>query len=157
MFLFFISGAVGKVVYDNSLNHDKKSWKLIISITAILTLLTCIYQKDDGYGIYRFILVTILFSSICYIKPKFLQSSNIVLIGMISYSIYLSHQAIIYLSLYVFKIIGFNLYEIGILSYFIMSIITFMITVIISLITYKNIELRFNSKVNSSLQVSHTK
>ncbi|EFL3101535.1 TPA: acyltransferase family protein [Escherichia coli] len=157
MFLFFISGAVGKIVYDNSLNHDKKYWKLIISITAILTLLTCLYQKDDGYGIYRFILVTILFSSICYIKPKFLQSSNIVLIGMISYSIYLSHQAIIYLSLYVFKIIGVNLYEIGILSYFIMSIITFMITVIISLITYKNIELRFNSKVNSSLQVSHTK
>ncbi|HFU8412055.1 TPA: acyltransferase family protein [Escherichia coli] len=157
MFLFFISGAVGKIVYDNSLNHNKTSWKFIISIIAILTLLTCLYQKYDGYGIYRFMLVTILFSSICYIKPKFLQSNNIVLIGMISYSIYLSHQAIIYLSLYVLKIIGFNLYEIGVLSYFIMSIITFMVTVIISLITYKNIELRFNSKVNSSLQVSHTK
>lgn len=157
MFLFFISGTVGKIVYDNSLNHNKTSWKLIISIIAILTLLTCLYQKYDGYGIYRFMLVTILFSSICYIKPKFLQSNNIVLIGMISYSIYLSHQAIIYLSLYVLKIIGFNLYEIGVLSYFIMSIITFMVTVIISLITYKHIELRFNSKVNSSLQVSHTK
>ncbi|HIE4214756.1 TPA: acyltransferase family protein [Proteus mirabilis] len=148
MFLFFFSGAIGWFVHR--LTPRNIIERLISYLILIITLLICIYQKDDQYGFYRVILITIMFSGICYLKPKILSGSYIVFTGMISYSIYLGHQAIIYTLFKTFSIAGVNLTNISIYTYFILSIVVFLVTLYVSKITYIYVEIRFNKKTKSN-------
>ncbi|WP_425288253.1 acyltransferase family protein [Pectobacterium betavasculorum] len=135
-FLFALSylSTIGSVAIKNMIERFKLSSSILT-----LTLFICAYNFTNAYSLLQMVLVLLIFIMICNGDDLFgfLKLKGMKVLGDISYSIYLTHGLVLYMSFSVIKIYDFNN---GLLSYYIYYPLIVMITILVSFFTYSFIE-----------------
>lgn len=95
-YLYFFIGGAGAYIHRASLELSKPARRAtsLLVITSVVYLVLGEYAR---YGAENFIVMSVLFLGLIVLKPKWLESKPLVLIGEISYSLYLVHLTVFYL------------------------------------------------------------
>lgn len=137
--LFFIIGGITAYLnYSLKKEIDIKNSK-IIALFSLSLLISSLFFKDI-YQPVPILFVSLFFVSIALGNTLFgiLSKPSSVVLGEISYSIYLLHGFIIYLSFSVFKLV--NLQEINAVTHTMMLPVLIIVVISISTLTYLYIE-----------------
>lgn len=94
--IYFMVGGAASVVYLRG-PEINAPLRRILSILALSLIAVCIYVELPQYGFVRFILISAAFLSLVVSRPGVLSAKPLVVLGEISYSVYLFHTLIIYL------------------------------------------------------------
>ncbi len=135
-FLFVLSylSTINATVIRNAIARFK-----VFSSILTLTLFMFTYNFTKAYSLLQMILVLLIFIMICNGESLFgfLKLKGMKVLGDISYSIYLTHGLVLYISFSIVKIYDFNN---GLLSYYLYYPLIVLVTILVSFITYSFIE-----------------
>lgn len=141
---YFLSGMGAAVIHKKSITN--KAIKLSFMIIAIsIFVWMCGLVEVPGYGALRFTLATIFFISITISNPRFLHYQFLNRLSDISYSVYLLHLPVLFLS---FKLLSvfLDLAALDKVTFWAVNFMTIPIIVALSTFTFVHVEKRFMRK-----------
>lgn len=145
LWVYFISGALVALFYNKFAPVKGIFCGVLSSVSALAIIFALINIDMAPYGQVRFITITFLFTLIVMFPPIIFKIKPLVYLGEISYSSYLMHLPIMFVS---FKCLNsaYNLSNISFYQFSIISFITIALSTIISCLTFKYIEYVFIKK-----------
>ncbi|OPB08371.1 acyltransferase family protein [Pseudomonas synxantha] len=141
---YFLSGMVAAVVHKKNItNKPVKFFSMLIAVGIFVWV--CGLVDVPGYGALRFALATIFFICITISNPYFLHYQFLNRLSDISYSVYLLHLPVLFLS---FKLLSvfFDLAALDKVTFWVANFVTIPIIVALSTITFVHVEKRFMRK-----------
>jgi len=141
---YFLSGMVAAVVHKKNItNKPVKFFSMLIALGIFVWV--CGLVDVPGYGALRFALATIFFICITISNPYFLHYQFLNRLSDISYSVYLLHLPVLFLS---FKLLSvfFDLAALDKVTFWVANFVTIPIIVALSTITFVHVEKRFMRK-----------
>lgn len=141
---YFLTGIIAAILHKNAHYKRPPAWLLSISALCIF-LLTSGITESQGYGYVRFLLTSAFFLCITIANPKILHAQCLNRLSDISYSIYLMHLPVLYLT---FKAAAlyFDLSHISRLTFWSINLAAIPLITFVSVLTYVHIEKRFMSQ-----------
>ncbi|AZD37300.1 hypothetical protein C4K22_4571 [Pseudomonas chlororaphis subsp. aurantiaca] len=142
--VYFLTGIVAASVHKITVtNRLLRGAAVLIAVLAFV--LTCGLVEVPGYGALRFVLTSLFFICVTIANPSFLHFQFLNRMSDISYSIYLLHLPVLFVS---FKVVsGFvELSSIDKVTFWAINFSTIPVIVVISMYTFVNIEKRFMRK-----------
>lgn len=150
-FLFLAGMAIG-LIYRSSFTLPNKNWSILLSITATAILMTqYVFHWELSHGIHGVGTTTIIFLFTLTISSKdinFFVPRALVFLGNISFSLYLSHPTAIWIYIYTKNLFG----VINPLGGWLAVSAVFLISIVLSVVTYYSIELKFSNWLVMRLQ-----
>ena len=146
---YFLTGIIAAVLHKKI--QCSKLNAGILSILALgIFIYTCGTKAEQGYGALRFVLTSCFFLCITLGNPKLLHAQCLNRLSDISYSIYLMHLPILYLT---FKTatLFVDLSTISKTTFWSINMIAIPIVTIISTLTFTHIEKRYMKRKTSAL------
>ncbi|EFC4251359.1 acyltransferase [Escherichia coli] len=134
---YFISGFIAS--YIPTINN--KIYKCISSILLVAIFLYIYKFVKELHGLEMLVCVSLFFFIFISIRPPLFSSKPLVSIGIMSYSIYLIHQVLISTSLRTISYFGIEIESMH--SYIITVAVIALLTLVCSVLMYKNIERKF--------------
>ncbi|MEZ2875552.1 acyltransferase family protein [Pseudomonas lundensis] len=152
---YFLTGIIAAILYKKYHYSKKTGWALSI-IAICIFIYTCGTKEPQGYGALRFALSSIFFLCITLSNPAVLHAQCLNRLSDISYSIYLMHLPVLYLT---FKLASLfvDLSLASKTTFWTINLLAIPMITIVSTLTYTHIERRFMNKTqresitNSSL------
>lgn len=142
IFVFmFLLGVLAAVLYIEKVKVNL----FLLNLFGVCSLFLIFIFYDTAYSKIPAILLGIFFLSIV-LSNNFFKFLNIKLFryfGMISYSIYLLHNIIVFLIFYIYEEYIRDIIQISMSEYFVLSVLILFITTVFSMLTYKYIEIKF--------------
>ncbi|MCG2573601.1 acyltransferase [Acinetobacter sp. ME22] len=129
------------IISKNIIKEILEKYMKYISILIITLLIYC-FTSTKAYSINQQVIISIIFIFITNSNNSFkiLQSRGVKILGDISYSIYLLHGLILYIN---FTILNYFNFKSEIIYYYLVFPVIFTLTILVSLLSYKYIELPF--------------
>lgn len=146
---YFLSGIIAAALHNKLRHTMPATWPLSIIALGIF-IYTCGTKNPQGYDALRFALTSCFFLCITLANPRILHAQCLNRLSDISYSIYLMHLPILYLT---FKIASHfvDMSTISKTTFWSINLIAIPLITWVSTLTYIHIEKRFMSKkVNSA-------
>lgn len=148
VWIYFISGTVAAFVNNNaklSLHKKSLTFNIFSSAIVVFCLIYLLNSDLSGYGYERFIITSILFILIVWLKPHVLTFKPLVYLGEASYSSYLLHLTV---NALVIRGLSYAFDLSNALPYFFWCVIIALvgITTLVTAYTFKYIEYRFLKK-----------
>ncbi|VEI68799.1 Uncharacterized protein conserved in bacteria [Serratia quinivorans] len=142
---YFLTGILVAYIANLKLKINKPINAVVLLLAAALFIVTAGVKIENGYNWQRFAMSSIFFLCIVIGDPKILHSKSLRYLGEISYSIYLMHLPILFLSIWVLsKVI--DIAEITQYEYWLFITMIVPVIVMLSSFSFKYIELKFMGK-----------
>ena len=138
---YFLTGIIAAIIHKRYLCSNRTGWGLSI-VALCIFIYTCGIKEPQGYGALRFTLTSVFFLCITIANPIALHAQCLNRLSDISYSIYLMHLPILYLT---FKLASFfvDLSSASKITFWSINLIAIPLITFISTQTYIHIERRF--------------
>ena len=149
---YFLTGIIAAVLHQKLTYIKPASWPLSI-IALCIFIYTCGTKAPEGYGALRFALTSCFFLCITLANPRALHAQCLNRLSDISYSIYLMHLPILYLT---FKAAS-HMVDLSTMSktaFWSINMIAVPLITIVSTLTFIHIEKRFMSKKANTITVA---
>ena len=140
--VYFVSGAICAPMMKRQFSDKTRAWGLATLFSTML-LYALFWRKFPNYGYERWLLMTVLFASIVVVRPGVLSKRPIVAMGTVSYSFYLLHCLVLFFIFEFARIHLFDVSNMDVLSFTMMTGGTLAIATILSTATYVFIERPF--------------
>ncbi|AZF31112.1 hypothetical protein C4J89_1623 [Pseudomonas sp. R4-35-07] len=141
---YFLSGMAAAVIHKA--NITSRFVKFVSTVVAICIFVwMCGLVDVPGYGAFRFALATIFFICVTVSNPRFLHYQFLNRLSDISYSIYLLHLPVLFLSFKVLSVF-FDLAVLDKVTFWLVNFATIPVIVALSTFTFVHVEKRFMRK-----------
>ena len=146
---YFLTGIIAAILHKKIQCQRQTTWVLSIFALCIF-IYTCGTKEPQGYGALRFVLSSCFFMCITLANPRVLHAQCLNRLSDISYSIYLMHLPVLYLT---FKTASHltDLSTISKTTFWSINLIAIPLITFVSTLTYINIEKRFMSKKSNTM------
>lgn len=142
---YFLTGIVVAILANRKYNLSKTVKYLMAALALACFVVTSGIMVDNGYHWSRFILSSVFFACIVLANPFYMHFKPMRYLGEISYSVYLLHLPVLYLSI---KAIG-TFVDISNLSqneYWLIMVMIAPVVVLVSSLSFRFIEYRYMKK-----------